>query len=85
MIVAHHPIVFKGLKRFTGANYVERVVIKAIQHNIAIIAIHTNLDNIIHGTNSILAERLGLQNVKVLVPMSQHLFKLVTFVPAQHA
>ncbi|HNR86399.1 MAG TPA: Nif3-like dinuclear metal center hexameric protein, partial [Taishania sp.] len=45
LVIAHHPIVFKGLKSLTGKNYVERVVIKCIQHKIALYAIHTNLDN----------------------------------------
>ena len=48
LIIAHHPIVFKGLKRFNGSNYVERTIIKAIKNDIAIYAIHTNLDNVLH-------------------------------------
>ncbi|MEZ4984319.1 MAG: Nif3-like dinuclear metal center hexameric protein [Saprospiraceae bacterium] len=71
LIVAHHPIVFSGLKRFTGRTYVERVVIKAIRHDIAIYAIHTNLDNIYHqGVNSQIAARLGLVNTRILAPKS---------------
>ncbi len=69
MIVAHHPIVFGGLKRFTGRTYVERVVMKAIAHNIAIFAIHTNLDNVLqNGVNGKIAEKLGLSDVKILSP-----------------
>jgi dinuclear metal center YbgI/SA1388 family protein len=69
LVVAHHPIVFSGLKRFTGRTYVERVVIKAIQHGIAIYAIHTNLDNMYHrGVNTRISERLGLRNTQILVP-----------------
>jgi len=69
LIVAHHPIVFRGLKRFNGSNYVERVVMKAIKHDIAIYAIHTNLDNVyIHGVNAKIAEKLGLINTKILAP-----------------
>lgn len=69
LIVAHHPIVFKGLKRFNGNNYVERVVMKAIKHDIAIYAIHTNLDNVYaQGVNSKIAARLGLVNTKILAP-----------------
>lgn len=85
IIVSHHPIVFKGLKRLTGSTYVERVVIKAIQNDIALLAVHTNLDNVLHGTNSILAEKLGLKNIRSLNPMQDHLYKLVTYVPTQHA
>ncbi|MCB0637802.1 MAG: Nif3-like dinuclear metal center hexameric protein [Lewinella sp.] len=71
LIVAHHPIVFKGLKRLTGRNYVERVVIEAIRHEIAIYAIHTNLDNVYaRGVNSAIAERLGLTNTHILAPQA---------------
>jgi len=66
-IVAHHPIVFKGLKTFTGKNYVERTIIKAIRHGIAIYAIHTNLDNVYQqGVNGRIAAQLGLQNTRIL-------------------
>ena len=81
LIVAHHPIIFGGLKKLTGENYVERTVIKAIQSNIAIYAIHTNIDNWHLGVNYKIAQRLGLSNTKVLQPLSQKLLKLVTFVP----
>lgn len=69
LIVAHHPIVFRGLKRFTGRNYVERTVIKAIRNNIAIYAIHTNLDNVYYqGVNAKICEKLGLENTRILAP-----------------
>jgi dinuclear metal center YbgI/SA1388 family protein len=71
LIVSHHPIVFEGLKRFTGADYVQRTVIKAIQNNIALYAIHTNLDNTLEGVNGEIAKRLGLKNVRPLVPFSR--------------
>ncbi len=81
VIVAHHPIVFSGLKKFNGKNYVERVVIKAIKYNIAIYAIHTNLDNVYYkGVNTKIAEKLGLINTEILVPKNK-LKKLYTFVP----
>ncbi|GAB5552582.1 MAG: Nif3-like dinuclear metal center hexameric protein [Saprospiraceae bacterium] len=74
LIVAHHPIVFKGLKRFTGQNYVERTIIKALKHDIAIYAIHTNLDNVYYqGVNTRFAERLGLQNTQILAPKSKNI------------
>lgn len=81
VIVAHHPIVFKGLKKLNGKTYVERTVIKAIKHDIAIYATHTNLDNVTGGVNFQIAEKLGLQNVRILAPKAQTLTKLVTFVP----
>jgi dinuclear metal center YbgI/SA1388 family protein len=69
MIVAHHPIVFRGLKSLTGANYIERTLLKAIRHDIAIYAIHTNLDNVYHfGVNAKIAQRLGLKNTTILDP-----------------
>jgi len=85
LIVSHHPIVFSGLKKFTGKSYIERVVMKAIKHDIAIYAIHTNLDNVRHGVSARMAERLGLENLKILDPKAGLLSKLQTFVPHEHA
>ncbi|MDP3929646.1 MAG: Nif3-like dinuclear metal center hexameric protein [Bacteroidota bacterium] len=85
LIIAHHPIVFSGLKKLNGSNYIERVVILAIQHEIAIYAIHTNLDNVIGGVNAGIAALLGLNQTRVLLPKTATLAKLVTFVPAAHA
>jgi len=84
LIVAHHPIIFGGLKRITGRNYVEKTIIKAIKHDIAIYAIHTNLDNIIDGVNSRIADKIGLSNRKILSHKSSILKKLFTFVPLEH-
>jgi dinuclear metal center YbgI/SA1388 family protein len=83
-IITHHPIIFKGLKRLNGNHYTERVVIKAIQNNIALYAIHTNLDNVKNGVNFKIAEKLNLQNVQVLVPKTQTLMKLTSFVPLEN-
>ncbi|HSF52491.1 MAG TPA: Nif3-like dinuclear metal center hexameric protein [Algoriphagus sp.] len=83
LIVAHHPIVFKGLKSLTGKNYVERTVIKAIKNDIAIYAIHTNLDHVATGVNKRICDRLGLTNTKILLPKKQILNKLVFFVPVE--
>jgi dinuclear metal center YbgI/SA1388 family protein len=66
LVIAHHPIIFSGLKKLNGSNYIERTVIKAIKNNIAIYAIHTNLDNVHNGVNAKIAEKLGLINCKVL-------------------
>lgn len=84
IIVAHHPIVFKGLKKFNGKNYVERVVLKAIKHNIALYAIHTNLDNVLGGVNSKIAEKLGLANTAILSPKTGLLKQLSVYVPRSH-
>ncbi len=72
LIIAHHPIVFKGLKQFVGDNYVQRTIIKAIKNDIAIIAIHTNLDNVlINGVNEMIANRLGMKDLSILAPKTQ--------------
>ncbi|MFZ9027823.1 MAG: Nif3-like dinuclear metal center hexameric protein [Crocinitomicaceae bacterium] len=84
LIIAHHPIIFGGLKKLNGKNYVERTVIKAIKYGIAIYAIHTNLDNYIKGVNFEIGNRLGLTNLKVLRPKSNVLNKLVFFVPSEN-
>ncbi|WP_113651379.1 Nif3-like dinuclear metal center hexameric protein [Pedobacter namyangjuensis] len=85
LIITHHPIVFKGLKRFNGKTYVERVVQKAIKNNIALYAIHTNLDHVANGVSGEICKRLGLQNAKVLSPKGDILKKLVTFCPTENA
>jgi dinuclear metal center protein, YbgI/SA1388 family len=85
LIVAHHPIIFKGLKKLNGKNYVERVVMAAIKNNIAIYAIHTNLDNVANGVNLKIAEKLNLQNIQILSPKENTLKKLVTFSPKANA
>jgi len=85
LIVAHHPIVFSGLKKITGKNYIERTLIKAIKNDIAIYAAHTNLDSVTGGVNGKICEKLGLQECKILQPAGGMLKKLVTFVPVDHA
>lgn len=85
LIVSFHPIIFSGLKKINGTTYVERVVIKAIQNNIAIFAIHTALDNAWNGVNAILCKKLGLINQKILIPKKETIKKLVTFVPKAEA
>ena len=85
LIIAHHPIIFSGLKKLNGNGYVERVVIKAIKHDIAIYAAHTNLDNIVSGVNRKIADKLNLSNVSILAPKSNILSKLVTLCPVDKA
>lgn len=85
LVIAHHPIVFGGLKKINGNNYVERTVITAIKHDIAIYAIHTNLDNVKEGVSGTIAAKLGLVNCTILSPKTKSLKKLFTFVPLQHA
>lgn len=85
LIVAHHPIVFSGLKKLNGKNYVERTVIRAIKNDIAIYAIHTNLDNVVAGVNGRLADALQLSKISVLKARAGTLKKLVCFVPLADA
>ena len=85
LVIAHHPVIFRGLKRITGATGVERTLLAAIRHHVAIYAIHTNLDNVITGVNAEIATRLGLLDTQVLEPKEQQLRKLVVFVPHDHA
>ncbi len=85
LVVAHHPIIFGGLKKLTGKTYVERTVIAAIKNEIAIYAIHTNLDNVYNGVSKRMAEQLGLQHCKVLEPKTGLLRKLYTYIPVEDA
>ena len=84
LIIAHHPILFKGLKRINGNTFVERCVIKAIKNDIAIYASHTNMDSITNGVNSKICEKIGLKNTRILAPAKDLLLKLVTFIPENH-
>jgi dinuclear metal center YbgI/SA1388 family protein len=81
LIIAHHPIIFSGLKKITGQNYVERTIIKAIKNDIAIYAIHTNLDNIKTGVSAKIAEILGVENCKILSPKKDLLRQLAVYCP----
>ena len=81
LIIAHHPIIFRGIKKITGKNYVEQTIIRAIKNDIAIYAIHTNLDNVIGGVNGKIADLLELTNRQILAPKTNLLQKLAVFVP----
>ena len=83
LIISHHPIVFRGLKKMNGKNYVERTILKAIKHDIALYAIHTNMDNFFYGVNHEIGERLNLKNLRILLPKPSVLTKLVVFVPTE--
>ena len=83
LIVAHHPIVFSGLKKINGKNYIERTIIKAIKNDIAIYACHTNIDNVRLGVSDVIAEKLNLKNRKILEPKKSILKKLFTYIPTK--
>lgn len=85
LIIAHHPLIFSGLKNLTGRNYVQRIVQKAIKYDVNILAVHTNLDNMRKGVNERIASQLGLQKTQILAPTSGNLYKLQTFVPQEHS
>lgn len=84
VVVSHHPIVFSGLKSLTGRNYVERTVLKAIKNDVALYAIHTNLDNVRQGVNAKICEMLELENCQILAPKPGSLMKLTVFVPHEN-
>lgn len=85
LVICHHPIVFSGIKKLNGKNYIERCVTKAIKNDITIYAAHTNLDSVFGGVNSKICEKLGLENCRILAPIPNFLKKLVTFVPIAQA
>ena len=85
LVVCFHPILFSGLKKITGKNYVERAIIKAIKNDIAIYAVHTALDNHPEGVNKIVCDALGLKNTKILIPKENYIRKLVTYTIPEYA
>ncbi len=85
LIISFHPIIFSGLKKLTGATYVERVVLKAVQHQIAIYSMHTALDNSSKGVNAKICEVLGLERPKILIPQKSTIKKLTTYIPRDNA
>ncbi|WP_404812286.1 Nif3-like dinuclear metal center hexameric protein [Capnocytophaga canimorsus] len=84
-IVSFHPIIFNGLKSLTGKNYIERVVIKALRHDIAIYSMHTALDNSYFGVNASICDALQIKNRSILIPQKHPIRKLITYVPQQAA
>lgn len=85
MVIAHHPLIFSGIKSLTGATEVERIVVKSIKNNICLYSCHTNLDITANGVSFMMGQKMGLTNLKVLDPLSNHLQKIVVFVPEAHA
>jgi dinuclear metal center YbgI/SA1388 family protein len=85
LVISHHPLIFKGLKRLVEENFVQRLAVKAIQNNIAIYAMHTNLDNSVNGLNAWICRLLGITDYHVLAPRKGLLSKLVTFCPVDYA
>lgn len=84
LILSHHPVIFSGLKRITGLSLTEKILIRAIRDDIAIYSSHTNLDIFNAGVSRKMAQKLSLQNIKVLAPLKGRLNKLVTYIPESH-
>jgi len=85
LIIVHHPLIFKGLRKINNNDMTGRLVKKCIKNDIAVYAAHTNLDNIKAGVNQIISDRIGLQHTEVLSSPPQQLRKLAVFVPHDHA
>jgi dinuclear metal center YbgI/SA1388 family protein len=85
MIISHHPLLFRGLKKIVGRTYQERIVEQAIKHDITIYCAHTNMDSTLGGVNFKMAEKLGMKNVRVLSPQQGTQRKVVVFVPNEAA
>ena len=76
LIIAHHPVIFQGIKKLTGKTYIGRTILKAIKNDIAIYAIHTNLDNaFLNGVSTKIASKLGFDNLEILDPKTEFLAK----------
>lgn len=84
LIITHHPVIFSGLKKLTGQNFVQRILIKSIREHISVYSCHTNLDNVLPGVNRKIADKLGLVKTKILQPNTSKLLKLSVFVPLTH-
>jgi putative NIF3 family GTP cyclohydrolase 1 type 2 len=84
IIISHHPVIFTGIKKITGRSLTERILLRAIRNDISIYSSHTNLDTISNGVSFKMAQKAGLQNVKVLSPLKNKLLKLVVFIPEDY-
>ncbi len=81
MIVSHHPILFRGIKKLTSQDAEGRLLLPLIQAGIAVYSPHTAFDNCAGGINDMLAERIGLTSIRPLRGRSQQSYKIVVFVP----
>ena len=82
VVLCHHPVIFRPLKRLTGRGLVEQTIMAALKADVAIYAAHTNLDNVCQGVNAKLAEKLGLVNTRILAPQAGTLARLTSYVPS---
>jgi dinuclear metal center YbgI/SA1388 family protein len=84
LIIAHHPLIFSGLKKINPSNFIGKLIYEAIANNICIYAIHTNLDNVLNGVNGKMADLIDLVDRSILQPKN-NLLKLTVFAPKYHA
>jgi dinuclear metal center YbgI/SA1388 family protein len=85
LIISHHPLIFGKLSKISANTETGKCMIKAIKNDIAIYAVHTNIDNVANGVNAMLCKKLGIQNCKILKPKKNILKKLVTYCPTDKA
>lgn len=85
LILSHHPLIFSQIKKISDKNNLGKIIYKAIENNLAIYSAHTNVDNNFNGINLYISKLLNLKNPEILVPASNYLFKLITFVPESNA
>lgn len=85
LVVSHHPIMFRGLKRLTGSTSEQRLVAEAVRGGVALAAFHTPADKNLRGTSGTVGRLLGLRGMKILVPEADALSKVVVFAPAADA
>jgi dinuclear metal center YbgI/SA1388 family protein len=84
LVVTHHPLIFSPIRKLTGRSSVEKLLLKAVKNDIAIYASHTNLDALGEGVSRKMASKIGLNGIRVLSPLQNHLLKLVTYIPGDH-
>lgn len=85
MIITHHPLFFKGIKKINFDEHQGKLLRKIIKENLNVYSAHTNLDAGERGLNQILAERIGLKDIEPLdKSYTERLYKLVVYVPVSH-
>jgi dinuclear metal center YbgI/SA1388 family protein len=85
LVISHHPLIFKPINQLTGRDHVQRTVMKAIKNEVAVYAIHTNLDNVYRGVNAKISEKLKLTDLEILAPKQGKLKKLTAQCSKQQA
>ncbi|MEM6642299.1 MAG: Nif3-like dinuclear metal center hexameric protein [Bacteroidota bacterium] len=84
LIIAHHPLIFNGIKKIGRSSWMDKCINLAIKHDINIYAVHTNLDNVLTGVNDKICDLIGLGERRILLPKPGTLAKLTVFVPPKN-